>query len=125
MLLKGSGFMANINGTFICLHSCNKTISPYYNTAEFADRLCLADCFTGGNPPYGDSYIASDRNEILQRIAGAGVLGKLFLVESNSAHNITYFLATSFCAAIGAQTSAGNCTATILLSDAYPKRTLF
>lgn len=91
--MKGCDFMPKVNGTFICLHSCSKILSPYYNTAEFADRLCLADCFTGGNPPYGDSYIAADRNEVSRRIAAAGVLGKLFLVESNSAHNITYFLA--------------------------------
>ncbi len=91
--MKGCDFMPKVNGTFICLHSCSKIISPYYNTAEFDSRLCLADCFTGGNPPYGDSYTTVDRDEISRRIAAAGVLGKLFLVESNSAHNITYFLA--------------------------------
>lgn len=84
--------MPKINGTFICLHSCSRTLSPYYNTLEFANRLCLADCFTGGDPPYRDSYIAVDNNEITQRLLTEGVPGKLFFVESNCAHNVSYFL---------------------------------
>ena len=84
--------MPKINGTFICLHSCNKDMSPYYNTMEFTDRLCLADCFKDGNPPFRNSYIAVNRDEIAQRLLTVGVPGKLFFVESNCAHNISYFL---------------------------------
>lgn len=86
-----------INGTFICLHSCNKTLSPYYNTMEFANRLCLADCFKDGNPPFRDSYIAVNREEIMRRLLTDSVLGKLFFVESNCAHNISYFLSKCAC----------------------------
>lgn len=86
-----------INGTFICLHSCNNTLAPYYNTMEFANRLCLADCFRNGNPPFRDSYIAVNRNEIARRLLANGVLGKLFFVESNCAHNISYFLSKCAC----------------------------
>ncbi len=84
--------MPKINGTFICLHSCSRVLSPYYNTLEFADRLCLADCFRNGNPPFRDSYIAMNRDEITRRLLTGGVLGKLFFVESNCAHNVSYFL---------------------------------
>lgn len=85
--------MPKINGTFICLHSCNSALSPYYIPMEFTERLCLADCFNGGRPPASDTYLITNQVEIERRFGGIDTCKKLFFTESNSAHHISYFIA--------------------------------
>lgn len=85
--------MPKINGTFICLHSCNSDLSPYYNPLEFTERLCLADCFNGGRPPASDTYLITNQAEIERRFGKIDTCKKLFFTESNSAHHISYFIA--------------------------------
>lgn len=85
--------MAKLNGTFLGLHGPGE--GPYYHPLEFRDRMDFSACFHGGNPPFGDSYVAAldKREEVLGKLAAEGMLGKLFFTESNSAHNLSYFLA--------------------------------
>lgn len=83
--------MPTINGTFICLHSC--TDSPYYNPLEFSERLCLADCFSGGYATSTDSYSVTNLTELERRFGEINACKKLFFTESNSAHHMTYFTA--------------------------------
>lgn len=85
--------MSKINGTFICLHSCNLRISEYYNTLDFDRKLCLAECFNGGCPPWSDSYILTKRSELDQRLKTISTQKELFFIESNSAHHLSKFLA--------------------------------
>lgn len=94
MKTEGKGvFMPKLNGTFLGLHGPGEEL--YYHPLEFRDRVDLSGYFHGGNPPYSDSYLAEPGQweEILGRLAVVGVLGKLFFNESNSAHNLSYFLA--------------------------------
>lgn len=84
--------MRKINGTFICLHSCNLRISAYYNTLDFGRKLCLAECFNGGNPPWSDSYRLTKRSELNQRLETVSTQKELFFIESNSAHQLSKFL---------------------------------
>lgn len=85
--------MSRINGTFICLHSCSKNFSPYYNPDEFAEKLCLADCFDGGSPPSSETYTITNQEAIERRFSEIDARERLFFTESNSAHHISYFIA--------------------------------
>lgn len=85
--------MSKVNGIFICLHSCNSEMSPYYNTLEYDERLCLADCFDGGRPPSSNTYSIINQDKIERSFNGINAQKKLFFTESNSAHHISYFIA--------------------------------
>ena len=85
--------MPKLNGTFLGLHGPGEEL--YYHPMEFRDRIDLSAYFHGGNPPFGDSYLADpDKwDEILKNLAAAEGMKKLYFTESNSAHNLSYFLA--------------------------------
>jgi len=85
--------MPKINGTFICLHSCNSALSPYYNPLEYGERLCLADCFDGGRPPSSETYSITNQSKLERSFSQIDAQKKLFFTESNSAHHVSYFIA--------------------------------
>lgn len=85
--------MPKINGTFICLHSCNSAFSPYYNPLEYAERLCFADCFDGGRPPSSETYSIINPSRLERSFGELEAQNKLFFTESNSAHHISYYIA--------------------------------
>lgn len=91
---------------FLGLHDCcNRMYSPYYNNLQFDFETCLSSyvnkCPTSikNSVPIStlqkklDSYeLNTEVTTKLQNMT-EGVLGNLFYVESNSAHQLSYFLA--------------------------------